>query len=208
MLEVSVIGGKPKGCEQLAERTHTPSIRDAKSIAYSSTPAILFDEKRKITHVSPVKTSWVELKSVYARSEYRLKLANQFEYWLLLCAEIIEISNIWIGGSFCSDTDYPRDIDVVVFYRPKTGSNCGDVPTLQLQNFETVFTNAMSKQNFGVDSALVSLSLEPSQLAHVSAFWTLVFSHDSNRKSRTFYSVEGSGLRLGHNHTSVEGPHK
>jgi hypothetical protein len=161
--------------------------------------AILFDEHRKVIYACPIKTTWSEFRATFAQSDYRSSLANQLEQYATLCAKILNISHVWIGGSFCGDNPKPNDIDVVVFYRSlieknRTSDLLEQTATSRASDCAMVFNNVATKDKYSVDSALVPLSLEPSHLVNVSAFWTLVLSHQKNGQTRPFFCVGGEGL--------------
>ena len=157
-------------------------------------PAILFGENGKVIASSPYPLSWQQLKARFATSRYRATLAERFEAWVYACSSLVKIEQIWIGGSFCSDKIEPRDIDTVLFYRHITPMPDPVMRSAFFAQHADVLSYQGALEHFQIDSALLSLSLDPLRLIHWSAYWTMLLSGMSDGQRRPFYTINVNSL--------------
>jgi hypothetical protein len=157
----------------------------------SSLPnAIQFNDNRRLVSCSPYSVSWVELKSRFATNSHRIVLANQFEAWFTACQAAINVEDLWIGGSFCSDCEQPNDIDVVLFYNYKTAMPRASEREAFLKKHQELLSNTAAKRTYNVDCALISTTFPPQRLIRLAAQWALTLSNGTGQERRAFYNFK------------------
>lgn len=153
-------------------------------------PAILFDENRRLVASAPYPIQPDELARQFATNGGRQRLLEGLCAWLSALHAIVEIDFVWIGGSFVKQKPDPSDIDVVVFfrYRPTTSGQASNDDTIRAHAH--LFSHHAVEQEYDLDSALVPLDIQTSQLIHICAYWAMVFSNDENGGRRAFYTLK------------------
>jgi hypothetical protein len=152
-------------------------------------PAILFTPDRKVAASAPYPITFLELTTHFGRSAYRQQLLRGFRAWLSALRQVVSPQFVWIGGSFVTDKPEPKDIDAVVFYRYLVPDvSAADRDNLLRANTE-ILSHTSVERRFNVESALVPLDVDATQLFHASAYWAMVFSNDAKGGRRAFYTM-------------------
>ncbi len=152
-------------------------------------PAIAFSNDRKLISCAPYPITWETLKEQFATNAARHKLALRFEKWIADCSAVVNVSTVWVGGSFCSGAATPKDIDAVLFYRYPTHMPLAATRDAFLQQHKGALSNPGAKLNYGIDSAIISLELDATHLITLAARWAMILSNGPGDTRRAFYSV-------------------
>lgn len=157
-------------------------------------PAILFSDDRKVIAASPYEMDWQDIRTRFAKTPYRRALADKFEAWAKLATEALFIEQIWLGGSFCSDKELPKDIDAVLFFRHPQPLFKPEERDQFLYDHASVFDRALVQEQFGIDLASIAMDISRIALVNFAAYWAMVYSNGPDGTRRAFYSVPGETL--------------
>ena len=157
-------------------------------------PAILFSDDRKVIAASPYQMDWKDIRVRFATTPYRRALADKFEAWAGLAKEALFIEQIWLGGSFCSDKELPKDIDAVLFFRHPRPLFKPEERDQFLYDHASVFDRALVQEQFGIDLASIAMDISRIALVNFAAYWAMVYSNGPDGTRRAFYSVPGETL--------------
>ena len=102
----------------------------------------------------------------------------------------------WIDGSYLEDVETtqsrsPGDIDVVTFYRLPPGRSQADILGSHPGLFPTSAASLKAlKLQFFVDGYVQGLDSSPESVAHKSAYWYSMWSHQRNLAWKGFLEVD------------------
>lgn len=157
-------------------------------------PAILFSEDRKVIAASPYQMDWKDIRARFALTPHRTDLADKFEAWVALASNALFIEQIWLGGSFCSEKEFPKDIDAVLFFRHPRPLFKPEERDQFLFDHANVFDRALVETQFGLDLASIAMDISRIALVNFAAYWAMVYSNGPDGTRRAFYSVPGESL--------------
>ena len=149
--------------------------------------AILFSEDRKVIAASPYQMDWNDIRARFATTPYRQAMADKFEAWAKLAKEALFIEQIWLGGSFCSDKEFPKDIDVVLFFRHPRPLFKPEERDQFLHDNSSVFDRGLVQEQFGLDLASIAMDISRIALVNFAAYWAMVYSNGPDGTRRAFY---------------------
>ena len=157
-------------------------------------PAIRFTSDQKVISTSPYTCHWNEFKQRFATNSKRLELAGNFENWVKELKSAVLPEFVWIGGSYASDKPDPNDIDVVAYYRYRQPFDDAVSHATFLTENSGILSPAGVKQNYGVDCAIVALSMPIERLIAISAEWTMILAGNPDGSRRAFYSIPATSI--------------
>jgi hypothetical protein len=157
-------------------------------------PAIRFTSDQKVISTSPYPCHWNEFKQRFATNSKRLKLAENFEKWVKELKSVVLPEFVWIGGSYASNKLEPKDLDAVVFYRYRQPFDNAISHTTFLTQNSGVLSPVGVKKSYGIDCAIVALSMPIERLIAISAEWTMILSGNPDGTRRAFYSIPATSI--------------
>lgn len=155
-------------------------------------PAIEFGEDRRVIRSSPFEIDWQGFKDRHVTDRHRMALASNLLAWLREARSVVQLSHIWIGGSFASAKAYPADVDAVLFFHYRGAAMTAAARDSFLTAHPHVFESLAMKARYGVDGACVALSMPPSRLVQFAAYWAMVYSNGPDGSRRAFYSIQAT----------------
>ncbi len=138
----------------------------------------LTDAKQR--HVSPYNISMKTFRDKFAWDEKRKSVVDSLDLYLNdLNAVGVDISFIWIGGSFVERRP-ARDLDVIVFCYVHHEFENSDSMRAFADDRPELFDKESIKRAYGIDAGFVILSNPPERIIKLSIYWGRIFSSCRN----------------------------
>lgn len=126
-----------------------------------------------------VRTTFSALRETWAFNDQRIRLLDELIEFTGLIREILPICSVWVGGSWLSDDEIPRDIDAVLLIDSEAINRLTDIGERRLVTTEGLheFANAMelnvdvSVQTWKALPSVAELSDSDWQILQDRGFW-------------------------------------
>ena len=81
---------------------------DARTPPPNLSPAIRFDDSRRVIASSPYRITWPDLAARFATTPHRRRLADALTRWVKEADRLVLVEFVWIGGSFVTLARFTR----------------------------------------------------------------------------------------------------
>ncbi len=141
-------------------------------------PLALLDQDGAVRRTSPFRCLWSDVASRLLWNAHRRRLALGFaQFSKDLLKTGVDVRWAWLGGSFVTSEEAPRDLDLVVFYRPPQDMVSVEAVKSLANAHPALFVKKACIEAYGCDPTFVLYANRPDRLAAACAreqtFFTL-----------------------------------